>query len=190
VKQGGAALAGVALAGGLAGVAVGFLVFGGPGPGVGGPSGGGPAATDGLASLDRKMEEMSRAVDRLSAAIDRLSAEVAVSGPAPVANPGASGGTRPDAALREERPAAVRTIESPPPPPNEEHLKELDSIDSDAQSRRKWLLLDESAALQHFGTPSRNYTVQDGVAEYWEYSRGGDKPRTLTLHRGRLIDVR
>jgi len=183
-------VAAVAVAAGLAGLALGYLLFGGAILRGGSHAPSSSPAMANVEALDQRLENLSRSTDRMSAAIDRLSAEVAASSPVLKSSPGGLEGGGRGPPSPGETPGVARTVESSPVPPNDEHLRELDSIDSDSGSRRRWLLLNEKAALQHFGTPIRVYTVQDGTAEFWEYERGGEKTRTLVFNRGRLIDIR
>jgi hypothetical protein len=84
----------------------------------------------------------------------------------------------------------TRDLDSPGLPPDQDHLRELDASVRDGASRAKWLFLDERLALRHFGTPTRVWTAQGSLAEYWDYDLGEGRVLTLVFNRGRLIDAR
>lgn len=87
-------------------------------------------------------------------------------------------------------PEATRDIASPAPAPNDAHLRELETWDTDPTSRRKWLFLSARSAMEHFGIPTRVWTSQGASSEFWDYDLGGGRQRTLVFNSGRLIEVR
>lgn len=121
--------------------------------------------------------------------MDRLTTEIAAARRTAGLEPAIDDARTTAAATTEQR-GVARDIESPPPPPHQDHLRELDASVGDAASRWKWLLVDERNALQYFGTPSRIWVTQGVAAEYWVYDLGEGRTRQLVFNRGRLIDIR